>query len=405
MPEASIRNPASVRPRNAGSIGVVSPSGGDAWLGGVYVVHHYLRNAALLPEEESVQFRDLWWREQPEVDPFDSLRSQLGNPLVLKAEQPFLPRLATAIGRRLTRRSAIGQRLHHAQIRALFPVSPFDDDSVPLIFLLPDFQYRHLAAINDDETCRFFDNLYRVQGERARLIILLSESARRDLQRFMPDLEHKARVVFPRAVPSPEWYEGDPDEARQRFHLPDRYFVISNQVSAHKNHRTIARAVAALRREGTDVHVVCTGRTQDYRDTGFFDSLDTEVKELGIEDRFRFLGVVPRPIQLSIMRSAVAVIQPSLFEGWGAAVAEAKALGKPLLLSRLEVHEEHQANVFRWIEAEDVRGWSDAMRDANRELAPGIDRLCEEEAAEEAKTEGIAAGRTLVEAFREYIDV
>ena len=37
------------------------------------------------------------------------------------------------------------------------------------------------------------------------------------------------------------------------------------------------------------------------------------------------------------MRKAMAVIQPSLFEGWSTVVEDARALGKPMILSDFPV--------------------------------------------------------------------
>ena len=40
------------------------------------------------------------------------------------------------------------------------------------------------------------------------------------------------------------------------------------------------------------------------------------------------------------MRQSVAVLQPSLFEGWSTTVEEAKSIGKTILLSDIPVHRE-----------------------------------------------------------------
>ena len=38
------------------------------------------------------------------------------------------------------------------------------------------------------------------------------------------------------------------------------------------------------------------------------------------------------------MRRSIAVVQPSLFEGWSTLVEDARLLGKPMILSNLPVH-------------------------------------------------------------------
>ena len=55
---------------------------------------------------------------------------------------------------------------------------------------------------------------------------------------------------------------------------------------------------------------------------------------------FRILGVVPYPELISLVYHSIAIINPSLFEGWSTTVEEAKSLGKTLILSDLNVHRE-----------------------------------------------------------------
>jgi glycosyltransferase involved in cell wall biosynthesis len=64
------------------------------------------------------------------------------------------------------------------------------------------------------------------------------------------------------------------------------------------------------------------------------------VAELGIEEMFRPLGLVPYRDIMSLLRWSVAVINPSLFEGWSTTVEEAKSMGKTVILSDIPTHRE-----------------------------------------------------------------
>ncbi len=57
----------------------------------------------------------------------------------------------------------------------------------------------------------------------------------------------------------------------------------------------------------------------------------------------RFLGFLPRADQLALMAGAVAVVQPSLCEGWSTVVEDAKALGRHVIASDIAVHREQLA--------------------------------------------------------------
>jgi hypothetical protein len=54
------------------------------------------------------------------------------------------------------------------------------------------------------------------------------------------------------------------------------------------------------------------------------------------------MGFMDRYEQLKLMSQSIAVIQPSLFEGWSTVVEDAKALGKRAIISDINVHLEQQ---------------------------------------------------------------
>ncbi len=68
--------------------------------------------------------------------------------------------------------------------------------------------------------------------------------------------------------------------------------------------------------------------------------LFTFISQHDLRDRIAVLGLIPREDQLQLMRRCVAVVQPSLFEGWSTVVEDARSLGKPIVLSDLAVHQE-----------------------------------------------------------------
>jgi glycosyltransferase involved in cell wall biosynthesis len=63
-----------------------------------------------------------------------------------------------------------------------------------------------------------------------------------------------------------------------------------------------------------------------------------KVKNSGLENRFVCLGKVPFPVLVSLMHYSIAVLQPSLFEGWSTTIEESKAMCKRIILSNIDVH-------------------------------------------------------------------
>ena len=118
---------------------------------------------------------------------------------------------------------------------------------------------------------------------------------------------------------------------------------MSNQFLFHKTHITVFRAIAELvKRNRNDIKVIFTGQLEDYRNPQYIAELKSIINEHGTEQNIRILGLIPRKEQLSLIRKSIAVIQPSLFEGWSTIVEDAKSMHKNIILSDIDVHLEQK---------------------------------------------------------------
>lgn len=211
---------------------------------------------------------------------------------------------------------------------------------VPWLPWIPDFQHRvYPDFFSEAERGSRERNFERI-GNDAEIVIVSSRNALEDFRRFFPGNGRKARVIRFRSVPAPDWYTGNIPETRRRFNLPERYLMIANQFYLHKNHRCAFEAVKIMVDRGMDVHLVCTGSTQDHRNPQFFSTLRDLIEALHLESRIHILGLLPRHTQIQLMRGAMAIVQPSLFEGWSTVVEDSRALGKRMFLSDIPVHKE-----------------------------------------------------------------
>ena len=91
-----------------------------------------------------------------------------------------------------------------------------------------------------------------------------------------------------------------------------------------------------------DYEILCSGNTYDYRHPQYFDELKSEIEMLGISEKIKFLGYIPKLDQIEIMRNSIAVIQPTWFEGGpgGGAVYDAVAIGVSAIVSDIDVNKE-----------------------------------------------------------------
>lgn len=133
------------------------------------------------------------------------------------------------------------------------------------------------------------------------------------------------------------------NQVKEKYGVSGKYFMVANQFWVHKNHMTLFRAIKRLVDRGhKDIRCVCTGALKDYRNQDYYESLETFLRENGLWDHIKILGFIDRKDQLQLMKNAVAVVQPSLFEGWGTVVEDAKTLQKVIVLSDIAVHQEQK---------------------------------------------------------------
>jgi glycosyltransferase involved in cell wall biosynthesis len=212
----------------------------------------------------------------------------------------------------------------------------------PCIAWLPDFQHRLLPDLFGWRAWMRRELGFRAQIGSGRLVMLSSEASKAEFESFYPGRGARVRVV-PFAVELPPMPAAAPD-VRGKYGLPPAYFYLPNQFWVHKNHIVVIEALKLLADRGIEAAVAASGAPADYRRPGLKAGLEARVAELGLQDRFRFLGLVPREDVYALMRHCVALVNPSRSEGWSTVVEEARALGVPMVLSDIAVHREQAAD-------------------------------------------------------------
>ena len=388
-------------------MGIVCPAGNENWLGGVHYLHHLVRSVNSLPESERLPFCDVWWGQPPTVDPFAEIRPLLLKQVVLSMPSTLRARLERQVFR-IThgyKKCDLGDIFHKVGIKVLLPYLPVDNCGLPFIYAYVDFQYRHLPQYNPEVLWKEYESAMRKNFERATFILLYSEAVKEDMKRFFPEYVKKTRVIPICSVPNHEWWTKNPDQIAQECGLPDKFFMISNQFYSNKNHKTVFEATRILRDKGICVHVVCTGSPEGFHGTQVFDELKRWVLENGLDKQIHFMGIVSRADHMAMMRQSLAVLQPSLYEGWGFAMSDSKAIGKPVLASDIPVHHEHEhPSVFAYLAPLDVEAWAEAIRSAYQVFTPGPDVVAEQQANMLTVPYSQKAGRDFVALLRQTME-
>ncbi|MEY4573776.1 MAG: hypothetical protein RLZ10_3082, partial [Bacteroidota bacterium] len=170
-------------------------------------------------------------------------------------------------------------------------------------------------------------------------IIVNAKSVANDVKRFHPESVSKIHSMPFSPCPSKLLLSMDID-VRQKYGINRPYFIISNQFWKHKDHITAFNAYARYLESGGRAMLICTGQIVDYRFPTYFFDLMSLLDDLKIRNNVLILGHIPKNDQISLMKKAIAVIQPTLFEGGpgGGAAYDAISLGIPVIASNIPVN-------------------------------------------------------------------
>lgn len=252
--------------------------------------------------------------------------------------------------------------------------SPCNDDisrkSAALIF---DFQHKYLPKYFSKKEIMLRNEYFKNIAKYASTIVLSSKCAQKDFHEYFPYAASKTNVLPFRSVPSSGWYEGNPKDLQKQYSLPDKFFIVSNQFWQHKNHLVIFQAMNLLNKDGMRPVVVCTGHIQDYRRPGYYNDILKTIREYNLEEQIIILGLVPKIDQIQLLRRSIAVIQPSLFEGWSTVVEETRCFGKPILLSDISVHLEQNPPNCEYFDRNSPYSLAEVMAKWWKSLLPGPD--------------------------------
>jgi glycosyltransferase involved in cell wall biosynthesis len=230
--------------------------------------------------------------------------------------------------------------------------------SIKIVNWIPDFQCLHFPEL---WTKKQLDNIININNNivnKSDLVILSSHDALNDYKKFAPAFIDKARVL--QFVSQPGKLSGNVDmyaQIKQKYNLGDKFFYLPNQFWSHKNHITAFKAINALVKEGLNPILVTTGVMTDFRGNNKnLESINEFITENNLKNNILLLGLIPYDEVLTLMQKCIAVINPSLFEGWSSTIEEAKSMGKTVVVSDIPVHrEQNPDNAFYFSPKDDLK--------------------------------------------------
>ncbi len=215
----------------------------------------------------------------------------------------------------------------------------------PLVATLHDANHLALAESASALRTAYYRMVVAPRARRAEALITVSEFSRGELSHHLGLSPERLQVIangvdtsFRAPVPS------ELEDFRARRGLPPRYFAAIGSLKAHKNLIRLKPIAASL----PAPLVLLAGRGAK-RALGFDDSV-IELSPLPDADLARFYG------------GALAVLVPSLYEGFGLPALEAMACGAPVIAADAGAHPEVVGQAGLLVPALDGAAWKEACQ-------------------------------------------
>ncbi len=315
----------------------------ENWIGGAYYILNIVHALNTLSDVKKPHIVVL----ATKMEDFELLKNSTQYPYLsyfkfpAKAHYSIIERVINKLSRMVSNKNSIVKKPSQPDISFLYPAEhkSIQIEGLKKVNWIPDFQEEFLPQFFSEEEILKRKKLQKEIIAQGDVVVFSSKDAQQHFQKLYPESKADLKVIH-FAVTHPDFSKEDIYLLKKKYDLPNNYFFAPNQFWAHKNHKVVLEAVKRLKEKGEEVIIAFSGKENDYRNQNYVNELKTFIRQHKLTDNIKFLGFIERTEQLCILKNAIAVIQPSLFEGWSTVVEDTKSVGKHIVLSNLDVHKE-----------------------------------------------------------------
>jgi glycosyltransferase involved in cell wall biosynthesis len=236
----------------------------------------------------------------------------------------YLP-TSSSVSRLSGNLAELGRRWNADVLHATY-IAPYRSHC-PVVISVHDVSFKRFPEYFSWRDRVLFSTLLPSSLRRAAAILTLSSHARDELQRYYPDLRTPIHVVP--AAPHATFRPIDVNRVAgtlARLHIQRPFLVAVGSVQPRKNLARLIEAFADVRRRHADLQLAIVGPS------GFRAStLEATIVGRGLGHAVRLLGYVSEEDLVAVYNAAVALVYPSVYEGFGLPVVEAMACGRPVI--------------------------------------------------------------------------
>lgn len=114
-----------------------------------------------------------------------------------------------------------------------------------------------------------------------------------------------------------------------KYNLPSSFLLYPASSWEHKNHLNLIKAIKLL--NNPEIHLICTGHPTMH----FTQQIEPFIKEQGLLDRIKFVGIVSDEELYELYHACKAVVIPTLYEAGSFPLMESILMGIPVVCSNV----------------------------------------------------------------------
>lgn len=216
-----------------------------------------------------------------------------------------------------------------------FTAPIFYNPNIPTVCTIHDLQYKDNANFFKAYELAERELTFRQVIDKATAIIAISEYTKQSILKYANTAQDPAvytiyhhmaqRVIGTNNSDVKSFSTYDKD-----FFKPKQYFIYPANFWKHKNHEKLFEAYALALKKGLNpnIKLICTGEISKRQKP-----ILKLVRKLNLNDKVYFLGFLDNDKLSYLLKNALALIFPSLYEGFGLPVIEAMANNVPVACS------------------------------------------------------------------------
>jgi glycosyltransferase involved in cell wall biosynthesis len=203
---------------------------------------------------------------------------------------------------------------------------------VPKIVTLHDVQELHYPEFFTSTERMWRAINYKESIDNADTVIVSYDHIKQDIVRFFEKPEKQVHVVLMEM--NNLWFEKFIDKSEladvTRYSESKAFVLYPAATWPHKNHVGLLKAIKALKDNGLEIKLLCTGHL-----TKHFERVQELVNELDLQSTVSFLGVVPDDVLFSLYKNTIGIVIPTIYEAGSFPLMEAMLLRIPVICSNV----------------------------------------------------------------------